>query len=53
MACHPGCGEVRAGECCCRGCREMGAEPAILGSHQDDVIPSWDLEDRGWLHPGV
>lgn len=42
-----------AGECCCRGCREMGAEPAILGLHQDDVIPSWDLEDRGGLHPGV
>lgn len=38
--------------CCCTGCREMEAEPAILGLHQEDVIPSWDLGDRGELHPG-
>lgn len=30
--------------CCCTGCREMGAEPAILGLHREDVILSWDLE---------
>lgn len=41
------------GECCCRGCREMGAEPAILGLHPDDIIPSWDLEDNGGHHPGM
>lgn len=31
----------------------MGAEPAILGLHQDDVIPRWDLGDSGRGHPGV
>lgn len=41
------------GPCCCRGCREMEAEPAILGLHQNNVIPRWDLGDSGRFHSSV
>lgn len=49
-ACHLGGG---LGPCCCRGCREMEAEPAILGLHQNNVIPRWDLGDSGRFHSSV
>lgn len=49
-ACHPAGRGLGDG---CRGCREMGAEPAILGLLPGDVIPRRDLGDGCWLHSGV